>query len=132
MNEFDRFREYRRQAVRFWELRRLIYNFLLLPPTVLIYGFAHAEMAAADHAPVFGLSVVGILMFLGALAANACYSLVYLLEFWLADSHIESGWQSGGRTAIFVCGVLISIGLAMLGAYEIAHVQHHSTPIPGF
>jgi hypothetical protein len=118
------FHAYRKSAIRFWERRRILFNALLIPPALFTYYFGRDISMGVGDAPAFGLDVVAILFFISAGGANACYSIVYMLEFWMADSNLESGWQNGGRTGIYVIGVVIAIGLALMGGREICLLQY--------
>ncbi len=51
----------------------------------------------------------------------------------MADSNLEGGWQNGERTAVFVVGCVIGVGLALAGGQQIATMQMHTgMPVGGY
>src|SRR6266571_1446114 len=99
------FQTYKRTAIRYWERRRVVYNIALVPPSILAYlvqgGILHAHGTRENH-----LWYVLILFSLSALAANLCYSFVYVLEFFLGSDTPASRWQQFGRFTVFILGTI--------------------------
>ncbi|HSH93695.1 MAG TPA: hypothetical protein VK968_06085, partial [Roseimicrobium sp.] len=95
----------RRVALRYWEKRRLWYNFALVPPALL--GYAPSELSAAvgDQQRIGMVGVVWLFV-LSALGANICYSFAYTLEFFFATEDPKSRWLRSGRPFVFVAGIL--------------------------
>ena len=123
MDDFIQFRHYRREAIKYWERRRIIWNLLLVPPALFSYWFALQFPDPEQVSPVFGFDQVAMLFFAAAVGANICYCAAYIAEFLMADSNLEGGWQNGGRTAVFVAGCVIGVGLALAGGQQIAMMQ---------
>lgn len=124
MNEFAQFSDYRKEAIRYWEKRRIIYNLLLIPPSLFSYFMGSSFAAGIGDPPLFGIAGVIILFVGSAISANICYSLVYVIEFLLADSNKESGWTQYGRPFVFICGCILGGFLALLGGKSIALSQY--------
>ena len=111
-------------AIKYWERRRLIYNLVLIPPTLLGYLGASVLSAAVGDRPYFGIAMLGLLLGLSAIAANICYSFCYALEFLFSDDKPGSGWLEYGRTLAFVSGTLFAVMLAAVGGHNIAIMQY--------
>ena len=123
MENFAQFKDYRLGAIKFWECRRVVWNLLLVPPALIGYWNSSGIMPILGTAVVepenVSLAAVAFMFFCAAIGANICYCAAYVTEFWMADSNMESGWLNGGRTAIFIVGCLIGIGLAVIGGAQI-------------
>lgn len=92
-------------SLRFWELRRLIYNLVLF--TVVVTWVA----ATWPHfRPMFDVHSLLLLAFL-ALAANTCYCAAYLVDIPLQCSAFGSLWRRL-RWALWLAGMLLAILLA--------------------
>jgi hypothetical protein len=78
-----RFREIAADALRYWELRRVVYN-LALTGVVAAHFFA----AWPASRSFLGWNTLFVLIFLAVLA-NVCYCAVYVVE--------RSGHSGGGR-----------------------------------
>ena len=118
------FADYKKEAIRFWELRRIIWNLLLIPPSLFGYVFAAGVAVAVDDSPQFGLPIVAVLFCFSAVGANICYSLAYVIEFWAAGRSCEEGYRVKGRRLLFGLGCFIGIGLALSGGRNIAILQY--------
>jgi hypothetical protein len=79
------FQEFKRSTVRYWEMRRLYYNLLLVLPA--LFGFFSGATAAARHGLVREYSTMTVLLLFALLAvpANICYTFSYSLEFLLGS-----------------------------------------------
>ena len=64
------FTEYRREAIRYWERRRIIWNILLVPPSVFAYMFASGFAIGIGDESEFGYAMVVALFCFAAVAAN--------------------------------------------------------------
>jgi hypothetical protein len=92
-------------AIRFWEPRRLVYNFLLAAVTVawLVATWPHFREALTLQS----LLLLGIL----ALIANVCYSAAYLVDIPMQRSSSNTGWRRR-RWMLWLMGTLLAIVLA--------------------
>ena len=89
-------------SARFWELRRIAYNFLLSLVAVVwvVATWPHFR-------PVFAM--VPLLQFAGlALLANVCYSSAYLLEFSLQVSPLQNSLPRL-RRGLWMLGTLLAL-----------------------
>ena len=92
-------------ALRFWELRRLIYNFVL---------FAVVLAWVAGSWPHFRPMLVPeslLLLAILALLANACYCAAYLVDIPMQFSALGATWRRW-RWTLWVGGMLLAILLA--------------------
>lgn len=120
-----------RQAVRFWEPKRLWYNAEQFIVVVLWVGFTWPHFR-----PAFTLDALGKMLVLGLLA-NVCYSAAYVAEF-LLQAVASDGATRRVRWGLWALGMLFALllenywiadeiypdvhgkqGAAMLGAGEI-------------
>jgi hypothetical protein len=99
------FRESLADAVRFWEPRRVVYNFVLTTVVAvwLVTTWPHFRVAM-NLASLLLLSVL-------ALIANACYCAAYLLDIPLQRSSVGSAWRSR-RWGLWLAGTLFAVVLA--------------------
>jgi hypothetical protein len=76
-----------RDAVRYWERRRIIYNVILALVFLgwIVLTWPHFSDAPTKQGIIF-LIVFGI-------AANVCYSAVYLIDLPFQSSSIRAQWQ---------------------------------------
>lgn len=99
------FRESLVDAVRFWEPRRVVYNFVL---TVVVAVWLVATWP--HFRPALSLSRL-LLFSVLALLANACYCTAYLLDIPLQRSAVSSIWKKR-RWGLWLAGMLFAILLA--------------------
>jgi hypothetical protein len=92
-------------ALRFWELRRLIYNFVLFAVVV-----AWVAATWPHFRPMFVPNSLLLLAFLG-LIANVCYCAAYLVDIPMQCSALRTMWKRG-RWMLWVAGMLMAILLA--------------------
>jgi len=89
-------------SARFWELRRIAYNFLLSLVAVVwvVATWPHFRP---------GFAMVPLLQFAGlALLANVCYSSAYLLEFSLQVSPLQNSLPRL-RRGLWMLGTLLAL-----------------------
>ncbi len=94
-----------RDAIRYWEVRRLWYNLAL---TALVSAWVF--LTWPHFRPAFTLDSLGKLLILAALA-NLCYSAAYLIDIPMqqSPSGAASFWSCLAATALDVVGVRHSI-----------------------
>lgn len=107
-----------RRPVRFWEKWRLVYNLSLIPPAWLGFVFGGASLGLDGEEREQGERLV--LLLLAVLAANVCYSLVYVFEFLFGDGYLRSAWNLHGRYILLTAGGFLGLGLAFLAAFFLA------------
>ena len=92
-------------AIRYWELRRLIYNFVLVAVVVawVVGSWPHFRPMLTPHS----LLLLAIL----ALIANACYCAAYLVDIPMQCSALGDAWKRR-RWALWLAGTLFAILLA--------------------
>jgi len=103
--EFGPFRSSFAEAIRYWEPRRLIYNFALL--AVSVGWFAMAWPHFRPGLTWASLPPLAIL----ALLANVCYCAAYLVDIPLQQSSLGAAWRRR-RWALWLMGTLFAIVLA--------------------
>ena len=91
-----------RDAARFWEPRRLLYNLLLLA-VVLVW----VTRTWPHFRPAITLESLRIMTVL-ALLANLCYSAAYLAEILIQNATSSVAWNRQ-RWAVWVVGTLLAI-----------------------
>ena len=98
---------YRHTAIRYWEMRRIIYNLALGLPAYFSYGLMDTLNWVGDPHETHYSYILPLFMG-SAVAANFCYSFCYALEFVFGSDDPTSRWLHFGRTAVFVAGVLFA------------------------
>jgi hypothetical protein len=94
-----------RDAVRYWEVRRIWYNLILL-------GIAVAWVVATWPHFRPAMSVASLLKVLVlALLANLCYSAAYLVDIPLQQSGARAAWRRR-RWALWLAGMLFAVVFA--------------------
>jgi hypothetical protein len=114
----------KRAAIQYWERRRIIYNVLLVPPSVLTYALGATIFRGGDGSGHHHYYVV-LLFLLAALGANICYTFAYVVEFFFLTDTPSTRWLRFGRTMTFALGVIFSIVLAIFGGREIALMEFY-------
>jgi hypothetical protein len=107
-------RELRAEALRYWEKRRIIYNLLLIPPAWFGWGISRSFTYHIDDRQPAGLTDPKVLASLVTLciAANLCYSAVYVLEFLFMSEKKGAFWPAPARTICLVLGCLFAMVVA--------------------
>lgn len=97
-------RDVLRDAIRYWELRRLIYNSVLAAVAIawLIGTWSHFRPALTLQS-LFLLSVLAIL-------ANLCYSTAYLADIPVQLSSLRATWRRR-RWVLWLAGMLFAVVL---------------------
>ncbi|MFM2295935.1 MAG: hypothetical protein RLZZ350_2348 [Verrucomicrobiota bacterium] len=113
---------FRKEAIRYWERRRIIYNLALMPPSLVGYAVASTVVFAGDL-PKMHYVFLWFWLGLAALGANVCYSFAYALEFLFRSDELDSSWPELGRPAVFIGGTLLAMLLAGLGGVNIANME---------
>ena len=89
-------------SVRYWELRRIVYNVILAVIFVgwVVLTWPHFSSASISEGVAF-------LVFY-AIAANVCYSAVYLVDIPIQNSPLRSGWVRW-RIGLWLFGVAAAV-----------------------
>jgi hypothetical protein len=90
------------EAARFWEPRRILYNFILFTvlATWLAATWPHFRPALALF-PLFQFAVLGLI-------ANVCYCAAYLVDVPLLQAGVGAAWKRG-RWGLWTVGMLFAI-----------------------
>jgi hypothetical protein len=101
----DAFKSIARNALHYWEPRRIIYNLVLAAVVVgwLVLTWPHFR-------PAFTLQSLLFLLAFAAMA-NVCYCTVYLVEIPLQYSSFRHLWQRR-RWFLWLAGTLFAVLLA--------------------
>ena len=116
---------FKREAIRYWEVKRGFWNVLLVFPSLLGYGITAGMASGLGDPPAFGWAFVVLMFFFCAVGANILYCSAYVIEFLIQGATAEVGYRSRGRHALFVLGCLIGVCLALSCGASIAHAQYH-------
>ena len=103
-------REAVRDATRYWEPRRIVYNAVLAAVVV-----AWILLTWPHFRPALTVQSLGPLFALAALA-NVCYCAAYLVDIPVQFSPIRAMWR-GGRLVMWVAGTIFA---TLLACYWIA------------
>jgi hypothetical protein len=94
-----------RNAARFWEPRRVLYNAVLIAVALAWVIFSWPHFRPAFHptslAPLTALAVL----------ANVCYSAAYLPDLAIQNSDVMAV-SSRGRWVLWIVGTLLAVLLA--------------------
>jgi hypothetical protein len=90
-----------RDAVRYWERRRIVYNGILASVFFgwVVLTWPHFSEASTSQALLF------LIVF--AIAANLCYSAVYLVDIPLQGSSLRAHWQRW-RFGLWLVGTCVA------------------------
>jgi hypothetical protein len=89
-------------AARYWEPRRIVYNFILAAVVLAWVGLTWPHFRSAFTLDAF-LRLAGL-----ALIANACYCAAYLVDIPALRSSFTNRWRRW-RPALWVAGTLFAI-----------------------
>lgn len=89
-------------AARFWELRRLVYNFLLAAVVVIwiVASWPHFRPVMTLHSLLL-VSILGLL-------ANLCYCAAYLVDIPMLCSPLGAAWRRW-RWGLWLMGMLFAL-----------------------
>jgi ABC-type multidrug transport system fused ATPase/permease subunit len=91
-------RDYATEAIRYWEPRRLLYNFLLFVVVVLTLW-----PSLPSYKSVITIDSI-LWLFLLAVLANVAYCAAYFVDIFVQASAFRSQWQQF-RWLLFTLGV---------------------------
>ena len=118
----------RKEAVRYWEKRRVWHNLLLVIPTLLGYAPAILSGAVGDR-KFLGTAGLASVFLISILGANICYSFAYVLEFFFGTVDPNSNWRKFGRRWCFVAGTFFAMMLAFGGGRNIFLLDVYGPPV---
>jgi hypothetical protein len=117
------------QIIRWWELRRLLYNAVLL--AVGLAAIASMEWLMGRAVPVGEDAVEPMALVLGVLVygfmANLCYTLGWVIELWGRKTDPVSARRRGVwmfRVGLLFSSVLTSLPFWFAGVFWIMHRGH--------
>jgi hypothetical protein len=104
----------KRKAIAYWEKRRIVYNVLLVPASLLAWQISKEFTYHIDDQTPARLTDPAVMLALVVLcvSANICYSFVYVLEFFFLADEPRKFWPAPGRTVFLVIGCLLGMWLA--------------------
>ncbi|MGV3771745.1 MAG: hypothetical protein ACO1QB_02515 [Verrucomicrobiales bacterium] len=115
---------FRKDAIHYWERKRIAHNFLLVLPALLGYGlYTGISAGVGDERRLSGLEVIFIFI-ISALAANICYSFCYTLEFIFGVKANNERWSRFWRPLLFVLGTLFAMALSLEGGRTIGMMEY--------
>lgn len=100
-----RFREIASDALRYWELRRIIYNLAL----IVVVGM-HFFAAWPASRSLVGWNTLLVLIFLAVLA-NVCYCAAYVVDLFVQFSGLREEWAQW-RWAVLLVGTIFAAVIA--------------------
>jgi len=105
VNEPRTFKVLLREAMHYWEPRRLVYNIVLVAVVAgwLVFTWPHFR-------PAFTMQVLLVLFVLAAIA-NACYCTAYLVDTAMQRSPFRTTWLRA-RWLLWLAGTLFAAALA--------------------
>jgi len=106
----------KRKAIAYWEKRRIVYNALLVPASLLAWQISKEFTYHIDDQTPARLTDPAVMLVLVVLCigANICYSFVYVLEFFFLAVEPRRFWPAPGRTLTLILGCLLGIWLASI------------------
>jgi hypothetical protein len=123
----------KRDAVTYWEKRRILYNFLLVPPSLLAWEVSSELTHAIDDGIPARLTdpVVLFALVVLCIGANLCYTFVYTLEFLFLAESPSRFWPNPGRTIFLILGCLLGIWFAIGTMSQMqVNMAEYGTPFP--
>jgi hypothetical protein len=114
------------QVIRWWELRRLVYNAVLL--VVGVAAIAGMEWLMTKVIPLGEDAIEPMLLFVGVVVygvmANLCYTLGWIIELWSRKTDPVAARRRGQwmfRAGLLFSCVLTSLPFWFACVYWIAH-----------
>lgn len=92
-----------RDAIGYWEARRLPYNLALA--VVLVFWLVFA----AGPGPVTRQDLLALVVL--AVLANTCYCMAYLVDLSFGSSPWRDGWRRWGRPSLWAAGTIFALVL---------------------
>lgn len=121
----------RKEAIRYWEKRRVIYNLLLIPPSWLSWEISQSFTYSIDDREPASFYDPQVLLTVGFLfiGANICYCAVYAMEFFFMSEKTRKFWPFPGRAILLIMGCLLGMALA---SQNMGHVEQTNAgpPLP--
>ena len=116
----------RKDALQYWEVRRLTYNGLLTLAALAGYKSLQALSPAFDD-PIglYPFEIAAAFVFAG-IGANALYCFAYVPDLFMQLSDMREWWRRS-RWILFALGCLLGMGLAFVGGLAIADMQRLMT-----
>ena len=105
-------------ALRYWEIRRIPYNIVLLAVTAcwLLATWPHFRTALTLHSLLLFVILAGL--------ANACYCAAYLVDLPFQLSAARSVWRRR-RWALWLVGTLFAILLSSYWIVDEIYLDFH-------
>ncbi|HEV2287913.1 MAG TPA: hypothetical protein VGR81_03065 [Candidatus Acidoferrales bacterium] len=101
-------------AIRYWELRRIPYNFILAAVTI---AWGAADWTHLRQTPVWAILLT---LFVLAALANVLYCSAYLVDIFIQSSSFRDLWRRR-RWILWLAGTLLAVALA--NAWIIAQIS---------
>lgn len=108
------FRDSVTAAIRYWEPRRLIYNFVLAGIVLIYFGLNYSTSRSKIS---FDFA---LLLFLLAVLANVAYCAAYPVDIFVSASGYREQWLKY-RWIIFVIGLLFAATITRFFALGMFH-----------
>jgi hypothetical protein len=102
-----KFSEISTDAIRYWELRRILFNLLLV--VVFLVAMILSPRNYEVSLQLFWASAVGLSVL--AVLANLCYCIVYPIDLFIQCSDFRERWRRW-RFILFIFGTLFACSLA--------------------
>lgn len=102
----------RLEPLCWWELRRIIWNILVLLTALVGYSFSSAALGQADHSGIIARMPSLEQLFVCGLLANLLYSFCYFPELFFGILCKSRRWLLGIRWTIFILGCAAGLLLA--------------------
>lgn len=121
----------KRDALAYWEKRRVVYNLLLIPASLFAWGISSELTYSIDEGTPAKLTDLPVLFALVILCigANLCYTFVYALEFIFLAESSSKFWPKPGRTIFLILGCLLGIWFASVTMSQIqVNMAEHGVP----
>lgn len=93
-------------ALRFWELRRIPYNLVLVAVVIAWAVTARSHF----HLPLWGACLI---LFVLAAVANVLYSVAYCVDIFIQRSSFRDLWRRR-RWILWLAGMLLAVAFANL------------------